>query len=368
MFHITDGGTRLARALDAQLLAVLGKERYEFLCAVDNDVIDSASVGAFVDAWHLDKPTREERVIFLSHLYQTDRLTHDDADGRRTAALELTISTLAATGGDIGLDALRSAMAAPADEALEPIDPAVESARIRWRVLLVQQAQRLAVECLFGWMERCIWDDGARGSTDVARLMLGVIKRARSDWNAERLLGVRVDHYRGDADVDTLFRRARIAPEVDVVRRARSLETLAASAKGTLPMPDELVADAFDLLALCAVYAEHFEAHPLSGIAVASAPAHRLPLHRWALILRQHRGRPFSALLERFIETSLVSQHLEHFHAELPYPAWRICRSHSPAANCSSRQPMVAQRSVTVRLAALLSRVLSLAKTCSMGL
>jgi len=60
-------------------------------------------------------------------------------------------------------------------------------AKLQWRALQLRQVQRLATEALFGWIERCIWHNGAHTAPDFDELMTQAIQRWSPGLSADRI-------------------------------------------------------------------------------------------------------------------------------------------------------------------------------------
>lgn len=307
LFDVTAAGLELARAFDCALRAGLSDTQYRFLASLTDMVIDAVNVKHYVDAWRITTPSKAEQQVFLTYLYQPNQSGQATSAGLRTDAINLALSTLEATGRPMTLNQLRQAMAVPAAYTYETTGPMpLREVRIRWQVLLVRQAQRLATEALFGWLERSIWDNGARSTAEVGALMTDAIRSIKPDTTIDNLLAELVSTYQVVSNANQMFALSLTNPDLDVVQRAVNLEAKAAARK----KDDAVPADAFDLLALCAVYAEHFDNDPDAKKVAAEGSAHRLPLAWWARTVRLNTTKPFSLFLETFIETWLVSQHL----------------------------------------------------------
>ena len=302
IFRVTKAGERLAVAFDNQLRRTLTPEQYRFLRDPEELEIATAAAAAFAVCWSVEHPTAEEREAFLARLWPED----DDGprEQERVATLSLIRTVLSRTSEPLTTSELRRALAA-SDPASLP--PSLLSARARWRVLQLRQAQRLALEVMFGWVERSIWRENARATDQLCLLMVESLRAARPDWILDSIIPDRLAYFEGLApDQDALFKRGLSDPDCDLVGLANKLQAEAAGPG----LGDDVLANALDLLVLVAVHTEHFMRAPELARHVSGGAVQRLPLRWWATTLRSHAAMPFTRFAERLIETWLISQHL----------------------------------------------------------
>jgi hypothetical protein len=301
-FLVTKAGERLAKAFDERLRKKLTAKQYDFLRSLNHVTLPTEEVVAFASAWHLEKPSSKEKMEFFSRFYPSN--DSESREQARVATIDLILAVLEHNIEHLTAHDIRLSMTMGS---LPPLSPAVEDARWRWKALQLRQAQRLAMETLFGWMERCIWQEDMHTTSQYATRMTEAVSRARPDWKAASALADRLAHFCAmGATSDALFACGWTDPECNVVGTAVDLVQ---EVRG-LALDDEIVAKALDLLILVAVHTEHFLRVPALAPHVVHPSHQRLPLQWWATTLRGHAGEPLQAFLERLIETWLVSQHL----------------------------------------------------------
>lgn len=301
-FKVTKAGERLAIALDEQLRRVLSHEHYLFLGSLSQFDIATDEVGEFATAWHFASPTPAEQGAFYARLSPADDV--GPREQARVAMLALIRTTLESQQGPVTLHQLRRALTRGS---IQHGHVSQFEVKLKWRALQIRQAQRLATEVLFGWLERCIWQEDARTTDHFLQLLTAAVGRARPEWIIDKLILDRHSYFSSlAADSDSLFDCASTHPDCDLVTAAAVL----AEGSDDLVRHDEVVANALDLLVLVAVHTEHFMRVPALVPFVAGGAMHRQPLHWWAATLRSHADLPFHRFAERLIETWLVSQHL----------------------------------------------------------
>lgn len=327
VFRVTRAGEKLAVALDNHLRDTLAPELYRFLREPAEVEMALGDAAAFAEGWRLDQPTEAEKSAFLA------RLAPDDDDGpreqARVAMLSLIRHVLARSPRALTPRELRRALAGSEPESLSA---AQLDARSRWQVLQLRQAQRLALEAMFGWVERCVWHKDARTTDQLVGFMLDDLGETRPDWNPPTLIGDRLAHFASlGADHEALFKRALTDPQCDIVELADKLQRDAAGAEPSA----EVLASAFDILVLVATFAEHAKRVPAVARHLSMGAAHRLPLGWWGSTLRAHAALPFSRFAERLVETWLVSQHLGVAASRLSDDSGRMRLSIEDAGICS---------------------------------
>lgn len=302
IFRVTTAGKNLAMALDESLRNALTDEQYVFLCSPKELVLSADEAMSFADAWQLHAPSIAEQRHFYARLYP--REDNGPREQARCATIDLIVAVLTqltapATAHEIRRNLVMATLPA--------LDARVEEARLRWKALQLRQAQRLAMEALFGWMECCIWQDDTHTTSAFAKMMTDAIQRERPRWHDKSAISDRLEYYRGLAeDSEALFARGWEDPECDVVGAAARLQN---DISGPVRQ-DQVVVNAFDLLILVAVHTEHFMRSPSLAPYVVNTALHRLPLNWWASTINAHFQSPLRVFIERTIESWLISQHL----------------------------------------------------------
>lgn len=302
VFLVTEAGAALAQAFDESLRKRLTQKQYEFLVSMEDLTIPTRDVQPYARAWNVERPSAKERRAFLSRLYPT--ADTGIVEQRRVATLDLIVEVVRSCKEPVSAQQLRRAMTM---KKLSPLSEAVQDARWRWRALQLRQTQRLAMEVLFGAIERFVWLDNLHMTTHFAAAMAQSVAKARPEWNPATAIADRIAHFgAAGAGSRALFGKGWNDPECDLVSRSLQLE------RGVKnhALDDEVVATALDVLLLVAVHTEHFLRSQSTAQYVQHAALWRLPLTWWASIARVHSAEPLIPFLERLIETGLVSQHL----------------------------------------------------------
>lgn len=303
-FAVTPAGANLAIAFDERLQEALTDDRYNFLCSTSEMAIDKEDAAEFAEAWDIAEPTAAEKRAFFVRFHPDGKVgEYGSREKARSVMLDYILGALREAGKPIPLDQLRHVMTlgaisqTPADQL---------PAKLQWRVLQLRQAQRLATEALFGWLERCIWD-GARITSQFIELMKAALRDSRPTWSIDTAVADLMSNFASLAqDSDGLFNYASAHPDCALVEMTRALEDEC----GSLSRNDEVVARAIELLALVGVHTEHFLRNVALSPYVISGALRRMPLHWLATTMRSLAALNFERFAETVIETWLISQHL----------------------------------------------------------
>lgn len=314
LFKVTDAGRRLAMALDESLQAHLSEAQYQSLRSLD--VLDGRLEDwpHLLEAWHVDRPTQTEQQVFQAQLFHESEVGLASPSVHRSTLLFMCREILRNHGEPMSASDLRRSIAC------EPLPPSLvghtahqsfHEFKRRWQVLQVRQAQRLAMEGLFGWVERClILTDAA----SVEHLAVLACDSLETEQAGSELLRSRLDDFSyGTADIDELFsdtgdfQGASLFDEMDALEKALTKKTL----------DDKVVPQCLNMLLRCATFALAFRSDPVANSAASSGEAFRTPLGTWDVVMLRFEGRPVRAFMEHLLGTHIVSQH------------WKIAASRS---------------------------------------
>ncbi|MCW5297705.1 hypothetical protein DXT88_05900 [Herbaspirillum lusitanum] len=301
-FLVTKAGARLALALDERLRKKLSDTNYAFLRALDDFEISTENVEAFATAWNIEKPSKQEKIQFFSRFYPTNSSVPQEQE--RSATLDLILAVVNSNSEYQTVGDIRRTMTM--SNSLDLPDDVVR-AQWRWRALQLRQAQRLALESLFGYIERCIWQEDMHSTLQYAARMTEAVSSSRPTWDVNSVLADRLAQFSGmAASAHALFESGWTNSECDIV----SLSADLAQEMKNLSLKDDVIAQALDLLILVSVFTEHFLSdHDLKKYVINRSTT-RLPLDAWAIMVRSRSGESLQVFLEQLIETWLISQHL----------------------------------------------------------
>lgn len=306
----TAAGKKLALALDGLLRQHLSAEQYSFISSLTEVEASRALIDkSFYDAWSISSPTQDEKLAFAERLYQESAIIAGKPTGRRSAVLLYAIETLRHLGRPVTAAQLRAEMTRVLPAALlgRPEEVMLRQLQRHWQLLQVRQAQRLALETLFGWVERCLLQVRASNvDALVERAMEALGVKAGTPADEDNLREKMATLRALEGGLDELFTLAASNPQYDVFGMCDALETLVRK-----PLPSkEMLTSAVDLLLLCVRFAEAFRQDEVTKAEVSAGAAFRLPLGAWADFIVSHEGQPVSAVLYKVFARFIISQHL----------------------------------------------------------
>ena len=314
VFKVMDPGRQLAKALDESLKAHLTDEQYKTLRSPEIVKGCLEDWPGLLDAWHVDRPTQAEQDVFHAQLLQEGAVGLDDPPAYRSSLLYVCREILREQAKPMSASDLRRWIACqplPAALADHEAQARFHDIKRRWQVLQVRQAQRLALEGLFGWVERCLIFADATSVAELAALTCDALGMEPA---GSHKLRTRLKEFSyGDTDIDVLFsaagqfQGASLFDEMDALERALKKKTLAA----------DVVPRCLNMLLRCATFACAFKSDSIAKSAASSGEPFRMPLGNWDALMLRFADRPVSAFIEHLLGTHIVSQH------------WKIAASRS---------------------------------------
>ena len=152
VFAVTEAGERLAQALDASLSCC---DRYDELRSLDLLSGSAELADSLYPYWKVSSPSRAEADAFREVFHAPQKVGEQNRVGRRSAAIALILWALKKQEKPVTVAELRQYMTLH-NVPVQSRDNSSETllnAQGLWRVLQVRQAQRVAAESLFGWVE-----------------------------------------------------------------------------------------------------------------------------------------------------------------------------------------------------------------------
>lgn len=297
-YGVTEAGEALARALDKGLRTLA---LYPWLICVEDLQGSAKQAGAVHLKWDRNWPTRQEARIFRDEFYPPAGTAKNPRASHRECSINLIRATLQVLGSETSLPVLRRAMALLplADFSAEQVTGLAPTQAL-WRVLQLRQAQRLAFESLFGWMELHI----AQGLHSSEALRDRLLSLDCTPLRAESSVQAVLEHYRAlSPQAANLLEAGLQVAELDLFERIDRL-------LGYIDNHDEQAAgEALQLLFLVAAITQDLSACPRHSAYLDQGGQARLSLQYWARSLQRKQQISLSELVLNLIENNLLSQH-----------------------------------------------------------
>lgn len=309
-FKVTVAGTALAKGLDHSLRTRLKPAQYRFLCDTGNFSFSREELKGLVKGWQVDTPSEAERTAFSAQLYRPSEVGKANRDANRSAMLHMVIATIKRKKAAMTADMVRYSLAV--DELPQSLlqhaqRQTFENGRRAWQLLQVRQAQRLGLEALFGWMERCLILKGATSVDELVALTVDALRRESTHSVEDNFVQVGYEAYGlNGANIDQLFAAGVSDPRLDIFAAVANVEASVKDRTQNASIATASIA----LLIQCAVYANAFRNEAFTSDRVDEGPKFRIPLGYWAEMVKEHLDLPLEDFLRKIFETFLISQHL----------------------------------------------------------
>jgi hypothetical protein len=177
-------------------------------------------------------------------------------------------------------------------------------AHLLWVLLHVRQAQRLALEGLFSWVESQKLA-GRRTRETIAEAGEAELKNARTLFSPTRgILDSAAAFFKGVSGLDDLLAKGISNPTYCIFSHMEGLrEQILSELKSVVP-------SALALLLLCRQYTAAFGVDGSMNSFLALGGAERVSLSYWKEFMEKHAGTRPCEFLSYLLEYLVVSQHL----------------------------------------------------------
>lgn len=303
IYALTPAGEQLAIALDKLLKTY---SSYSVLYDLFTSHASSADALNLFEAWRIDAPSIQEAEIYRNALFDESSIGEDTRLGQRSTSIKLILRALDAMAKPATTNDLREFMAksqlfGQAPTAAE--EPLVKMHTV-WRVLQIRQAQRLAFEVLFGWVECQVMAFGRTHSSELVNDLINAFNKMRPDLNLEGWANNYLSSIKSKrSETSDLFAAAIHHEEVDIFTRISALSDK--NGKDG----DASAVLAIELLMLCAAYADEFLQDKYAAFYALEGGAARISQGFWAKFVESNIALPFSAFFTKVIEVFILSQH-----------------------------------------------------------
>lgn len=306
----TPAGEALAAGLDASLRKALTPVQYEFVSSTTSTSLRREELEGLAVGWFADTPTVEEKEAFRKQLYAPDEIGSPHPKGIRSTMLHFILATVREHGPLTSSDVRRHMACSPLPEDLtrHPSATTFRYGQLAWRLLQTRQGQRLGLEGLFGWMERCLIHQDARSVDDLVTQTIEAMTRDSNGADVDdEFVRHGYDFYRqGAASIDELFSRGKLDSRGDPFLLMEQLEEAARDrATGS-----SLALTSVAVLLQCAALVDAFRNEAFSAARIDDVPLLRIPLGHWGAVVRNHLNLPLRDFLRKVFETFVISQHL----------------------------------------------------------
>jgi len=303
VYALTDSGVRLAEALDEMLRSQQG---YEILNSLDLNRASADVAQSLYKAWGRDEPSPREAEVFRHALYIPEAIGKQTRAGQRSSSIAVILGILKSASKPMDAHELRKVMAMVSvdnQDNSNSINPEL-NARVIWTVLQVRQAQRLAFEALFGWLEDRVLEHGETESAHLTESLMKALRAADAKvdepgWLSEIL----ARHVAVGEKYGSILIAGLTEPDVDIFEQMGMLQDAIYSSR------DESAIRAVGTLLLVASITEELNSNENFRAPLSEGGSSRVSLSYWNKFVRHKHDLPAEAFLTSVIENFLLSQH-----------------------------------------------------------
>lgn len=184
-FQTVGEGIALAEALDRN---ITNRDRNGLLKDLRPTKATAKQTESMYAAWSILEPSKAEKEAFRRAFFNQATIGESNALGRRSTTIQLILDVLARSRGKLDVAAIRSELFlghfTVKRSRLET--PKLTAGWLRWFVLQLRQAQRLAMEGLLSWFEVRLADHGDRDTDAIVRQTLKAIKDSKAVFSFEK--------------------------------------------------------------------------------------------------------------------------------------------------------------------------------------
>jgi hypothetical protein len=302
-FQTVGEGIALAEALDRN---VTRRDRKALLKDLRPTSATAKQAEAMYDAWSIHDPTKPEKDAFRRAFFNQTTIGESSPLGRRSTTIQLILDVLARSRRNLDVAAIRSELLLGhfAVKRSRLDTPKLTAGWLRWFVLQLRQAQRLAMEGLLSWFEVRLTDHGDRDTDAIVGHTLKAIKSGKLVFPLEktprialtrlqRLLPTLQDAL-DKAESDARLNPLRLMDKIEEMVRSHS---------------EELAPYCLHTLFYCAAVSLLLQDRSVSKSELQRGLADRISLAFWTATLISWRDFEMKDFLRLLFEHLILSQH-----------------------------------------------------------
>lgn len=303
VFRACGNGVHLAEYLDAGLKEL---PEYDHLISLDAFTANEATAKAILPAWDLRTPSEPEKLAFSISFYDPDSIETATALGRRSATIALILELLSESKEALTENDICTAMAYRRlkNKPILSLSAPLEMAWLRWFVLQIRQAQRLAFESILAWVEHRLLDNKDHDTVILVDRMLDLLGEyddiIPAGETPEIVAAVMftdmnsVEAYLDLADTDENYCLFGMMAKI-----IKSLKTNAS----------DLISLSLRLLFICSKLTDYLVNTEGGSKLLIMGGTERISLKYWHTIFSRFSPRPFEELARFLLENLVLSQH-----------------------------------------------------------
>jgi hypothetical protein len=302
-FHTVGHGVALAESLDAIIRRF---DRTGLLRHIGPSRATEQDARRLFQAWSILEPSKAEREAFRTAFFDRGAVGETSPLGRRSATLQLAMDVLERARNPLPVEMIRARMFRGRHTSKNSRfgDSKLTPCWLRWVVLQIRQAQRLAMEGLLSWFEIQLALHGERHTDRIVEKTLKVVKEHDQIFPFTKAAGRALDVIKAKiTDLEEALDRSESESDLDPLGLMDKIE------RAVRERSEELVSYCLRTLFLCAALTHALKDQAAARPEMQRGSADRVSLTFWTDTLGRWRDLDLGEFLRLLFETLILSQH-----------------------------------------------------------
>lgn len=302
-YRPTLAGTALAKALDAKLSR---NAAYQVLDHLTNGEASAKEARQLFEDFDVLRASSQEKKIFRSSFFSDNTGEMHTQLDVRSGTIRLIRLLLQEVDRSLDEQGIREGLVRRGVSPRPTFDlpSELEESWLRWFVMQLRQAQRLAFECIFSWLEVQLIYDGIRDPSKIGNQTTTILERSEEVFNGANTVGDIYQHFAGQIEsLEGYLRLSREGSELDIFRLIAALQA-SLDEEG-----DDMLRNAFRTLFVCARVTELLGQDAANNQLLEMGGQERVSLNSWRAAIHHHLSGDFDEFVGFVIENFIISQH-----------------------------------------------------------
>jgi hypothetical protein len=302
-FQTVGEGIALAEALDRNISRL---DRHALLKDLRPKRATAKQAEAMYEAWSILEPSKPERDSFRRAFFNQGAVGESNALGRRSTTIQLILDVLTRSRGQLDVAAVRSRLFLGHFTVKRSRfeTPNLTAGWLRWFVLQLRQAQRLAMEGLLSWFEVRLAGHGDRDTDAIVLETLKTIKNSKIVFPFEKTPKIALARLQRELpNLQDALDRAESEAHLNPLRLMERIEEMVGTHS------DELAPYCLHTLFYCAAVSILLQDRTTSKPELHRGLAERVSLAFWTATVLNLRDVEMKDFLRLLFENLILSQH-----------------------------------------------------------
>jgi len=302
-FQTVGEGIALAEALDHN---VTRRDRHALLKDLRPTKATAAQAKTMYESWSILEPSKQEKDAFRRAFFNQATVGEQNSLGRRSTTIRLILDVLARSRGQLDVAAVRSQLFLGHFTVKRSRfeTPNLTVGWLRWFVLQLRQAQRLAMEGLLSWFEVSLAGHGDRDTDAIVLETLKAIKNSKVVFPLEKTPKIALARLqRLLPNIQDALDKAEFEAHLNPLRLMEKIEEMVGNRS------DGLAPFCLHTLFYCAAVSLLLQDRTTSKSELQRGSAERVSLAFWTATVLNWRDVEMKDFLRLLFENLILSQH-----------------------------------------------------------